>query len=143
VLDALKKGAVSLQQARLIARIPDTAKQGQMGEQALRGDNYFLYNLRGLVEAGRMTANNRLMKLVGVDAYVAAGGKIEEDLFGELPATIENPELVCDLWRARAEGVTSLLGDLELTVLFGGETHSAPDGFVSLPMSTPTTSPTR
>lgn len=133
-LEALKKGVLNIGQARLLARIPDTAKQGQMATLALNGDNYWLYNLRNMIDSGRMTANNRLFKLVGVDAYVAAGGKIEEDLFGELPATIQNPELVVELWRNRAESVNLHLADLGMTALFSGEaSHTAPDGFAQLP----------
>jgi ParB family chromosome partitioning protein len=74
VLKALRQGKLTLKQVRLFARIPDLKQQAEIAQSAL--DGYLQdYQLRNLVSRDRVTVEDPRFGLVGMDRYIAAGGR--------------------------------------------------------------------
>jgi len=133
VLKALRAGKLTLRQARLFARVDDKKQQGQIAQTAL--DGYFHdYQLREMVEGGRATVDDPRFGLVGLDRYVAAGGRVSADLFGELPDTLLDPDVLSAAWRERVQPIVAHLTAEGLVVYLGVDgAFGAPEGFDRLP----------
>jgi ParB family chromosome partitioning protein len=133
VLKALRLGKLTLKQARLFARIDDKKRQAEIAETALAG--YFQdYHLRQIVEGGRLTVNDARLTLVGMARYLAAGGRVSSDLFGELPDALLDPEVLQTAWRDRVQPIADHLAAEGLAVFIGQDgAFGAPDGFSRLP----------
>ncbi|HTX48652.1 MAG TPA: ParB N-terminal domain-containing protein [Caulobacteraceae bacterium] len=133
VLKALRQGRLTLKQARLFARIDDKQRQAEIAQTAL--DGYFQdYQLRHVVEGGRLTVEDDRFTLVGMDRYIAAGGRVDGDLFGELPDALLDPEILQAAWRARVQPIVEHLKAEGLAVFIGQDgAFGAPEGFSRLP----------
>ncbi len=132
-LKALRQGKINLKHARQLARIGDQKEQADIAQTAL--DGYFQeYQLSNRVERTRTDVNDARFALVGMARYTAAGGRVESDLFGEMPDVLLDPETLTALWRARTEPVVRAFQTAGLSVFIGGEKgFRAPDGFFNLP----------
>ncbi len=132
VLKALRLGKLTLKQARLFARIDDKERQAEIAETALAG--YFQdYHLRQVAVAGRHTVEDPRFTLVGMDRYVAAGGRVSSDLFGELPDALLDPEILQGAWRARVQPIVDHVSAEGLAVFIGQDgAFGAPEGFSRL-----------
>lgn len=133
VLKAFRKGALTLRQVRLFARVADRKVQGEIAETALSG--YFHdYHLQQVVSEGQVTTQDPRLVLAGLARYGAAGGRVESDLFGELPDRLLDPEILQDLWRARIQPVVDAFKAEGLAVYIGRDGgFRAPDGYEHLP----------
>jgi ParB family chromosome partitioning protein len=133
VLQAYRQGRLTLTQVRLFARLKDRRRQAELAQSAL--DGYFHeHQLQSLVQAGRVTVEDVRFPFVSAARYAQAGGRLDSDLFGELPDVVLDRELLSALWRARAEAVGAGLAAAGLTVLVGEErSYRAPDGLSSMP----------
>ena len=108
VLKALRQGRLNLRQVRLLARLPDMARQGEIAQRAL--DGYFQdYQLRQAVAQNRATVEDDRFVLVGMDRYIAAGGRVSSDLFGEYPDELLDPEILQAAWRDRVQPICEQL----------------------------------
>lgn len=132
VLKALRLGKLTLKQIRLFARLPDKKQQAEIAQTAL--DGYFQdYQLRQVVEHDRATVEDDRFTLVGMDRYVAAGGRVSSDLFGEFPDHLLDPEILQSAWRDRVQPITLHLQAEGLVVFVGRDVgYGAPDGFFRL-----------
>jgi ParB family chromosome partitioning protein len=132
-LKALRQGRINLKHARQLARIPDQKEQGDIAQTALDG-HFQDYQLSNRVERTRTDVNDARFALVGMARYTAAGGRVESDLFGELPDVLLDPDTLTELWRGRAESIVQAFQTAGLSVYIGGEKgFRAPDGFFNLP----------
>jgi ParB family chromosome partitioning protein len=133
VLAAFRLGRLTLRQVRLFARVPDRKRQAAAAQSAL--DGYFHeYQLRALVEGGRVTVEDDRFTLVGRAAYAERGGRVGSDLFAEMPDEVLDPSLLSDLWRERAARLGAALEAEGLTVSLGdGRSYGAPDGLCAMP----------
>ena len=133
VLKALRQGKLTLKQVRLFARIDDKKRQAEIAQTALAG--YFQdYQLRNVVEGGRLTVEDPRFTLVGMDRYLAAGGRVVSDLFGELPDALLDPEVLQAAWRERVQPIIDHLKAEGLAVYIGQDgAFGAPEGFDRLP----------
>jgi ParB family chromosome partitioning protein len=133
VLKALRLGKLTLKQVRLFARIGDKKQQAEIAQTAL--DGYFQdYQLKGLVTRGRVTVDDPRFTLVGMDRYVAAGGRVSSDLFAELPDALLDPEVLTAAWRERVQPIVAHLQAEGLAVYLGDDgDFGAPEGFSRLP----------
>ena len=87
-------------------------------------------NLRSLLTEEHVSASDRRARFVGVDAYVAAGGTLERDLFDE-----ENEGYLADralLDRLVTERSTSLVADLQAHGWAWAEVHLENDYWEAL-----------
>jgi ParB family transcriptional regulator, chromosome partitioning protein len=133
VLKALRQGRLTLKQVRLFARLPDKKQQAEIAQTALDG-HFHDYQLRNVVEGDRATVQDDRFVLVGMARYVAAGGRVSTDLFGELPDSLLDPEILQTAWRARIEPIVEHLKAAGLAVYVGRDGgYRAPDGFFNLP----------
>jgi ParB family chromosome partitioning protein len=133
VLKALRAGKLTLKQVRLFARIGDKKQQAEIAQTAL--DGYFQdYQLKGLVTRGRVTVDDPRFTLVGMDRYVAAGGRVSSDLFAELPDALLDPDVLTAAWRERVQPIVVHLQAEGLAVYLGDDgDFGAPEGFSRLP----------
>ena len=105
---ALKAGRMTLKQARLLARLPDTAEQAELAEAALDGHGFQDWRITERLDEGRVTSRDRRCALVDAVSYGEAGGRTEADLFGELAPVLLDPDLLTDLWMARARAIAAV-----------------------------------
>nr|WP_295113337.1 ParB/RepB/Spo0J family partition protein [uncultured Caulobacter sp.] len=133
VLAALRQGRLTLKQVRSFARIPDKKQQAQLAQSALDG-HFQDYQLRNIVETGRVTKEDHRFSLVGEARYLAAGGRLDIDLFGELPDRVLDPDILEQVWRERLGPLVAKMQERGLTVFVGPDAgYRAPDDFESLP----------
>ncbi len=84
VFDALGAGEITLDVAKAYAATPDQERQAFVFEQVSR--SYMAQHpdsIRRMMTQATVSASDRRAKFVGEEAYVAAGGRIERDLFSE------------------------------------------------------------
>ena len=84
VFEALQAGEISLEIAKAFGATTDVAKQSAVFAQA-RG-SYYGFNAASIRRAmmdETINGSHALAKLVGREAYIAAGGRIEQDLFAD------------------------------------------------------------
>jgi ParB family chromosome partitioning protein len=133
VLAALRKGKLTLKQVKLFARLPDKKQQAELAQNAMQG--YFQdYQLRNLVERDRVTGDDARLVLVGMDRYLAAGGRVSSDLFGEMPDALLDPQILDEAWRERVQPLIEALQLTDLKIYVGGSSEfGAPEGFFRMP----------
>ncbi|HEX4736703.1 MAG TPA: ParB/RepB/Spo0J family partition protein [Allosphingosinicella sp.] len=84
VFEALGAGEISLDIAKAYAATPDQERQAQVFEQMSRGYGYpHPDSIRRMMTQATASGSDRRARLVGEEAYLAAGGRIERDLFSE------------------------------------------------------------
>jgi ParB family chromosome partitioning protein len=83
IFEALAKGDVTLEIAKAYAATDQHEVQLRVFEQMRHAYNPSADAIRRMVASGSMRGNDPIALLIGEDAYVAAGGKIERDLFSE------------------------------------------------------------
>jgi ParB family chromosome partitioning protein len=133
VLAALRQGRLNLKQVRLFARLPDKKQQAEIAQSALDG-HFQDYQLRAVVEQDRVSVEDDRFTLVGMDRYVAAGGRVSSDLFGEYPDFLLDPEILQTAWRARVQPLVDLIQSEDMAVFVGRDArYGAPDGYDRLP----------
>lgn len=84
VFEALGAGEISLDVAKAYAATPDRERQAQVFEQVGRGYGFaHPDSIRRMMTQATVSATDRRALFIGEDAYVAAGGRIERDLFSD------------------------------------------------------------
>ncbi|HEX4762054.1 MAG TPA: ParB/RepB/Spo0J family partition protein, partial [Sphingomicrobium sp.] len=84
VFEALGAGEISLDVAKAYAATPDQERQAYVFEQMSKGYGYaHPDSIRRMMTQATVSASDRRAKFVGEEAYVAAGGRIERDLFAD------------------------------------------------------------
>ena len=84
VFDALGAGEITLDLAKAYAATPDRERQAFVFEQVSR--SYMAQHpdsIRRMMTQATVSASDRRARFVGEEAYVAAGGRIERDLFSD------------------------------------------------------------
>lgn len=88
VFEALGAGEISLDIAKAYAATPDQERQAYVFEQMSHGYGAaHPDSIRRMMTQATAGASDRRARLVGEEAYVAAGGRIERDLFADDAAT--------------------------------------------------------
>lgn len=84
IFDALGSGEISLDVAKAYAATPDRERQEYVFEQMSRGYGAaHPDSIRRMMTQATISATDRRARFVGEEAYVAAGGRIERDLFSD------------------------------------------------------------
>jgi ParB family chromosome partitioning protein len=84
VFEALGAGGIALDVAKAYAATPDQERQAYVFEQMSR--SYMAQHpdsIRRMMTQATVSASDRRARFVGEEAYVAAGGRIERDLFSD------------------------------------------------------------
>lgn len=105
---ALRAGRLTLKQVRLLARLADRAEQSALAQAALDGHGFAEWRIIERLGETRVTTRDRRCGLVDPEAYGAAGGRAEADLFGELAPVLLDPDILTELWLARARGIAAV-----------------------------------
>ena len=88
VFEALGAGEISLDVAKAYAATPDQERQEYVFNEMGRGYGYaHPDSIRRMMTQATASATDRRARLVGEEAYLAAGGRIERDLFADDFAT--------------------------------------------------------
>ncbi|TAJ40601.1 MAG: chromosome partitioning protein ParB [Brevundimonas sp.] len=104
-LEALKAGRMTLKNARALTRLSNRKEQVDIAEQALAGYGFQEWRINEKLPSGRVTIRDRRCALVSPDQYATAGGRIETDLFDELPPVLLDPDTLSGLWLARVRRI--------------------------------------
>jgi ParB family chromosome partitioning protein len=84
VFDALGSGEITLDMAKAYAATPDRERQAYVFEQMRRGYGAaHPDSIRRMMTQVTVSGSDRRARFVGEEAYVAAGGRIERDLFSD------------------------------------------------------------
>lgn len=99
-----RKGELSLDAARAFCLAPDHAAQERLFKQMAKPITHAQSVRRALVQ-GRIPADDRIVKFVGLEAYEQAGGRLVRDLFEEDCVLLEDGELLHRLAGDKQEGL--------------------------------------
>lgn len=132
VLTGLRDGRITLKQAKLMTRLT-ADDQKQLADHARTYGSLYDHLVRQRVDGAVITVADRRVRLAGLDNYRAAGGRVDSDLFGELPDTLLDQPILQQVWDAQVQPVVDLLQGEGLQVLVGGFRGQIPEGFRALP----------
>ncbi len=105
---AYRKSEITLDVARAFCLSDDHATQERIFKQFGKPITY-AQSVRAALAGGRIRASDKLARFVGVEAYVAAGGRILRDLFDEDVAFLEDGDILQDLASQRCETLRQTL----------------------------------
>lgn len=83
VFEALGAGEISLDVAKAYAATPDRERQAWVYDQLGQYGGQYPDSVRRMMTQATVSAADRRARLVGEEAYLAAGGRIERDLFAD------------------------------------------------------------
>jgi ParB family transcriptional regulator, chromosome partitioning protein len=129
-IKAYRAEEIRLDQLEAIAITDDQEAQEKVWDSLPHDWERSPRNLRSLLTEEHVSASDRRARFVGVDAYVAAGGTLERDLFDE-----ENEGYLADralLDRLVKERSTSLVADLQAQGWAWAEVHLENDYWEAL-----------
>ncbi|OYW99611.1 MAG: hypothetical protein B7Z12_17780 [Caulobacter vibrioides] len=133
-LEAFRKDDISLEGLRLLARLPTDADRQMWAEQTLRAGWLDENRLRSIIRGATADEEDPRFSLVTQDEYLAASGRMAHDLFGELPASVLDPEILDTVWRAKVEPVAAALRERGYEVFVPqARSVQVPDGMEALP----------
>ena len=131
VLNAMRAGALTLAQVRMIARIKSLSEQEELAARALAGQLWD-HDLSNRVTIGRIDTDDPRFPLVGEARYRAAGGKIVADLFDELAPALD-AEILHAAWLQRIDPALQRLKNLGVEVYSASDrVWKAPEGCFTL-----------
>lgn len=118
VFEALRDGRISLEVAKAYGTTSSHDRQEAVFTENARWNNHNAGAIRRQMVSSAVSASDRLAKLVGREAYVAAGGRIEADLFGAEEELWLDAELLNSLAEARlAEAAATTTGFAQVVPL--------------------------
>jgi ParB family chromosome partitioning protein len=147
VFEALGAGEISLDVAKAYAATPDRERQAYVFEQMGRGYSAnHPDSIRRMMTQATVSATDRPARFVGEEAYVAAGGRIERDLFSDDASTrwldialLER--LACEKMNSLAAGLAAEQGlAFVRPTLDSWIGHSHVEGLRRVPVATPSLS---
>lgn len=118
---ALRNEEISLDIAKLFAGCPDIARQERVFKAMNERGHFSEYSVRNMLNEGLMAADDSIVDFIGLDAYEAAGGKTEKDLFND-DVRILDPDLV---YRLRDERLAAEAERLQTEGWSWVEAHEA------------------
>jgi ParB family chromosome partitioning protein len=107
-IEAYRAGEMQLEQLEALAITDDHVTQEQVWDTTQHAWERSASNLRRLLTEKQISASDRRARFVGVEAYLAAGGTVERDLFDtEHEGYLTDPALLDRLVAERIEGLAS------------------------------------
>ena len=91
-LAALRDNRITLDQAQVLTLCPDPDRRAPLLDMAVQ--KLPAERLRAIATAECIQPNDRKVKLIGLESYVAAGGQMTEDLFGDQPRVLQDTHIV-------------------------------------------------
>ena len=132
-LNAMREGKITQRQAKLLTKVTDPGTMAAFIAEAMNG-TLRDHSIQHAAIGALVTANDSRVRLATVEAYVAAGGRVERDLFGETPDALVDADVLQRVWLERCRPTAEALREKGITVMVAGErVYRAPDGFENLP----------
>lgn len=108
---AWRAGEIQRDVAQAFTATADQKKQAEVYKELKKAKRLYGYEIkRALVGGQRQSVKCADMALVGLDAYLAAGGTIAEDLFSD-EAEVESPEILNELVAKRRAEIISIIAE--------------------------------
>jgi ParB family chromosome partitioning protein len=133
VLEGLRGGKITLRQAKLLTKLSGE-DQRQLAEHARVYGSLYDHAVRNRISGAVITVADRRVRLAGLINYKAAGGRVESDLFGEMPDILLDQPILQKVWEVQVQPIVEALKAEGLEVFisdFGG----IPEGFTALPLA--------
>ncbi len=111
IFTALAEGRISYEMAKAYGSTEDTAKQQRVFEAYGQSSYVNADQIRRAIANDTMKSSDPVAILVGAQAYVAAGGRIERELFSEDGDRWSDPELAQSLAATIMEAEAKRLGE--------------------------------
>ena len=103
ILAAFDEHRITLDHAKAYAATEDQALQARVFAELSKGYTHYPHNIRNAIRgAGAALNTDNMLRVVGVAAYTAAGGQLEEDLF-EGGFRVLHPGALSELYYAKVE----------------------------------------
>lgn len=132
-LNAMREGKLTQRQAKLLTKISDPGTMAAFISEAMNGTLRDV-SIQQAAIGSLVTSQDSRVRLATVDGYIAAGGKVERDLFGETPDALIDPDVLQRVWLERCRATAEALRSEGLTVMVAAErVYRAPEGFENLP----------
>lgn len=132
IFDALAEGRITLDMAKAYASTEDRARQLLIFEQYGSYGYTNADSIRRTIASETMGATAPIALLVGADAYVAAGGKVDRDLFTDDGDKWINPEIAqrvgAEIMEAEAKRIGEETGLAWIRPIASAQTYSATAG---------------
>ncbi|ESQ87948.1 hypothetical protein ABAC460_17300 [Asticcacaulis sp. AC460] len=126
-ITAFKTKFIDFNTLKMIARIPTLAEQEAVISKGRQYGHLSAGQVRDYLDQEGLSAASSMMKIVGVDAYVEAGGKVSTDLLNELPDMCLDTPIAASLWAEKLQPLRDLFEGLGITTLIN------PDSDAQLP----------
>jgi ParB family chromosome partitioning protein len=131
VLKGLRDGRISLRQAKLMTKL-SADDQRQLADYARTYGALYDDTVRNRINGTVITVSDRRVRLAGLANYKAAGGRVESDLFGEMPDIVLDQTILQQVWDAQAQLLTDALEAEGVAVFVCDHRGPVPEGFVVL-----------
>ncbi|MBN9459035.1 MAG: ParB N-terminal domain-containing protein [Bosea sp.] len=103
VRKAWRDGRIGQEKAEAFTLCDDHDVQREALAAGLKSKSHWNeWEVSRILRAGREQANSSAMSFVGREAYLAAGGTLREDLFGDI-VLVEAPDILSRLWSEKVE----------------------------------------
>lgn len=134
VLMAFKDKLFDFDALKLVARIPSMPEQKALAKQAREQGGLRAYQIRDYLDNDGLSALSSLMQFVGMDDYLAAGGRKSSDLLEEMPDTCLDADVAMRLWSEKAAPIQEAFAALGIEgFISADEDCYQPDGFTEAP----------
>lgn len=132
VLTGLRDGRITLRQAKLMTKL-SAEDQRQLADHARAYGSLYDHTVRNRINGAVITIADRRVRLAGLAAYKAAGGRVESDLFGETPDILLDQPILQQVWDAQVQPIIDALRAEGLEVSVSDYRGPIPEGFTALP----------
>jgi len=134
VLMAYKDKLFAFDAMKLIARIPSMPEQKALAKLAREQGSLRAYQVRDYLDNDGLSALSSLMQFVGMDDYLAAGGRKTSDLLEEMPDTCLDADVAMRLWSEKAAPIQQAFAARGIEVFISADEDCyAPEGFEEAP----------
>ncbi len=134
VLMAFKDKLLDFDALKLIARVPSMPEQKQLAKLAREQGGLRAYQVRDYIDNDGLSALSSMMQFVGMEDYLAAGGRKTSDLLEEMPDTCLDADIAMRLWSEKAAQLQEAFASrgIEAFVSADEDCHQ-PEGFEEAP----------
>lgn len=134
VLMAYKDKLFDFDAMKLIARIPSMPEQRALAKLAREQGTLRAYQIRDYMDNDGLSAVSSLMQFVGMDDYLAGGGRKSSDLLEELPDICLDADIAMRLWSEKAAPIQAAFAARGIDVFISADEDCyAPEGFIDAP----------
>lgn len=120
VLEAFRANLLKERDLKLLARLDDKDAQRAHADRVLDGQRFDDQAVQSILRGDTSTINDPRFLIVRMEDYTSAGGRIEQDLFGEFDDTVLDTDLLDQLWNDKIVQVADYISET-----YGVEVHIA------------------